>query len=256
MAKTRSPFRVLVGTAILLSVAGLWSQPGPSYPAVVVFKRPNVTMAPDPNVETLLNALRDSSVSVRQKAAQALLHMGIAIRPQLQWALESERNAVPADSLNSIVPLGAGFLVPRHAVHELVVLLDRLDEERARAGSVMTLHYKNAPLTDVLRDLGQQADTDVAAPASYTPQDWVHKARATVNVDRGGFWEAIAQIEQSAGVVFTRGGGTLSFTQGTAESRRVFGTRSIAVPFGSRRSHSSRARWWSTRPASSHGRRR
>lgn len=182
--------RAVCSAAAVLAAALLWAsesqaQPGPSYPGIVVYERPKLEVAqPAGRVAELIAALGSQSAEQRQEAARALLAMGTGIRPQLAWALEREEAAVPASDLRQPIPLGPGYVLPRYAHHELTVLISHVDEQLASAASVITLRYKDAPLTDVLRDLGRQANTQVHVPASYQPLDWVGAARVTVDVER------------------------------------------------------------------------
>jgi hypothetical protein len=202
--------------AVVLSMPAAMAQPGPQQR--IVYERPKpATVQPTARVAELVAELSDDSREKREAAARALLEMGPPIQPQLQSALEREQAAVPAEELrvgpvpgSNRMQMGRGYVLPRYAYHELRVLIDHMDERRHTAGSVITLHYKDAPLTDALRDLGKQADTDVGVE-SFATLDWVASTRATVDVEGVNFWQALRAIQQNtgAGPVYYAGGNWL-----------------------------------------------
>src|SRR5215211_5489834 len=101
--------------------------------------------------------------------------MGAAVEPQLRWAREhGENGGRPLSWPVQHVREGNKWvqdprhLRPWHAENELDVLLSHLEEQRRSETSIITLRYENAPLTNVLRDLGRQADTDVVVGGWYS----------------------------------------------------------------------------------------
>jgi D-mannonate dehydratase len=52
------------------------------------------------------------------------------------------------------------------------------------------MHYKDEPLTNVLRDLGKQAETDVQIEeyAFFAPLDWVRTNLISINLTDATFW--------------------------------------------------------------------
>jgi hypothetical protein len=172
-------------------------------------------MQPTGYVAALIPALSDASPATREAARQALLKMGPEIEPQLQWALaEEEAAAAFSDRENPVIEKriarGVGMtrtqpehVLPRYAWHELSVLIDHFEEQRRASPSLITLHYTDARLTDILSDFGQQIDTDISMgmESGYMDpqtklQAWAGTARETINVARVNYWEALQTIVQ------------------------------------------------------------
>ncbi len=180
----------------------------PVFEQRLIYQRPPTAEAePTRLVADLLGRLSDASAAKRQAAARALLRLGPAVEPQLQWARQQGENgglplSWPPYSVPVLNQLRADprHLLPWHLQNELDVLLSHLGEQRRSAPSVITLHHTDAPLADVLRDLGRQADADVAVGAFYFGLDWISTNRVTVHVDRADFWAALRAIRQSTGL--------------------------------------------------------
>ena len=136
----------------------------------MVYQRPQpAETEPARRVAELIGRLSDESSVKRQAAARALLRMGPAVEPQLQWArqhgeLGGQRLSWPPYHVPEVNQWRADsrHLLPWHAQNELDVLISHLDEQRRSKTSLITLHHKDALLTNVLCDLGRQADADVA----------------------------------------------------------------------------------------------
>jgi hypothetical protein len=194
----------LCGSALLLAALGAMGQPIFWPLKVSQYPQPQVTEATGRPLE-LVSRLSLDAPAERQPAARLLMEMGPSIEPQLRWALQREE---PAPNFpGALIPGTFSFrmdpklLLPRYARNELDVLVSHLEESRQLKGSTVTLHYKDAPLTNVLQDLGAQADTDVWAGSWYLdPSAWVNTNRVTVDVDRVTYWEALQAVEQSAGL--------------------------------------------------------
>jgi hypothetical protein len=207
---------VLAATVMVCGPAAAIAQPGTLVRKTPVYQRSKAaTSRPTGYVAALIPALSDASLATREAAQQSLLKLGPDIEPQLQWALaEEEAAAALSDRQNPSVQKffarGVGLtrsqpehVLPRYAFHQLSVLVDRFEEQRQASPSLITLHYTDAPLTDILRDFGRQIDTDISMgmESGYMdPQakllDWMAAARETINADRVNYWEALRMIVQ------------------------------------------------------------
>ena len=198
---------------LVLIASGAMGQP--VFQQRMVYQRPPpAETEPTRRVAELIGRLSDESSVKRRAAARALLKMGPAVEPQLQWARQHgelggqilswpphhapEVNQWRADSRH---------LLPWHEQNELDVLISHLDEQHRSQASLITLHHQDALLTDVLCDLGRQADADVAVGNFYFSLDWITTNRVTVNVDRVNFWEALRAIQQVTGLAPFHGNG-------------------------------------------------
>lgn len=201
--------------AILLVLVASGAMGQPVFQQRMVYQRPPPAgTEPTRRVAELIGRLSDESSVKRQTAARALLKMGPAVEPQLQWA--RQHGELGGQSLSwppYHVPAANQWradprhLLPWHEQNELDVLISHLDEQRRSKISIITLHHQAALLTNVLCDLGRQADADVAVGNFYASLDWIDTNRVTVNVDRVNFWEAMRAIQQSTGLAPLHGNG-------------------------------------------------
>jgi hypothetical protein len=176
----------------------------------MIYERPPPeAREPAGEVAELIRHLSDESSETRRAAAVALLKIGGVVEPQLRWARHHGENA--GNPLSWSMPhLREGnkwvqdprHLRPWHAENELDVLISHLQEKRRSEASVITLHYTNAPLTNVLRELGTQADADVAVGGWYSLPK-MDAARMTINVERVNFWDALRAIRDRSGLTAT-----------------------------------------------------
>jgi len=194
---------ICVGTLLLMGVPAI-AQPSPYSKTISIYDRPKpAAQQPTAQVAKWIAALSDESSRKREAAAQSLLKMGPKIEPQLQWTLDREP---PVDLTWTtsgpplhIMHMGPGYALPRYAYHSLSVLIDHFDEERWGGPSVVTLHYKDALLTDILRDFGNQIHVgiSISATSNGLPDkllDWVPTARRTIGVDRMNYWRALQTL--------------------------------------------------------------
>jgi len=154
-------------------------------------------------VARLIDELSDGSARKREAAADSLLRMGEGIEPQLRWALARLKEAIPSSELQmrsifrpqSGEQEGRAVVLPRYAEHELPVLIDHLEDRRRLNPPLITLHFKDALFTDVLKEFGRQLDQDVSIVLGWEKDsDWVNGQRITINLERGTFWDALAAI--------------------------------------------------------------
>jgi hypothetical protein len=208
--------RVSVTAAGLLAAAffgvSAWGQPGPGIVGMVISPRPeSPAMAPTGQVAVLIGELADEASPSAifhppsSPPATALLAMGPAIEPQLRGALQHIKPAVtfpyvqPLAGYSNIFILDPDLLSAHGAQYALEVVRSHLDEQGQSQGSVVTLHYRDAPLTNVLADFGRQIDAEVSAGSVYLrPLDWIKTNRVTVNFDRLNYWQAIQKLNQQA----------------------------------------------------------
>ena len=184
------------GSAILTLFLVMAAGGQPGYQAQVVYDRPKPEATPPAeHVAELIAVLSDDALEARRSARRALLAMGAGIQGQLQWALERERQALPAIDL---LPNGA-IAGLHYAIAELTVLIDHCEQERRSAASTVTLHHTNAPLLEVLRDFGSQVDARVSISSRPDANfgNWLPGARASVDLDRVNYWSALRAIRQT-----------------------------------------------------------
>jgi len=199
------------GLRVFLLLASLpaLAQPGISMATVAVCPAPQLaSVEPTGQVATLIAQLSEESPDRRHVAAQALLEMGPAVEPQVRWAWQ---HATPAPTSSSPAPPAGP---PRPAPLELEVLLSRLAEQRHMQPSLITLHYRDAPLTNILGDLGRQTECAVRVGTFFGPADSVSAARLNVNLDHATFWDTMRTLGQSTDLLPLEppgDGGTLFF---------------------------------------------
>jgi hypothetical protein len=202
MTRTAS---VAVAAAVACCVAS--AQPGPN--VVEVYKAPPLPVVePSGRVAELIALLANDSWESRATASEALLAMGPAIEAQVRWAFEREAPAAraaetdfaPKVSSPEPVQYSVAHVAPRYAYYELASLISRLHERSVATTSTVTLRATDAPVTDILRDLGVQSAADLSVQAYASgPLDWVRTARATLEV-HGTYWDALNAIQRTLGL--------------------------------------------------------
>jgi hypothetical protein len=196
--------------AVLLMISAAMGQP--IFVERIVYQRPApAVMEPTGRVAELIGRLADASAETRRMAASELLKMGTAVEPQVRWARQQGESGGKALSWNMLhVREGNKWvqdprhLRPWHAENELDVLISHLEEDRSSQTSMITLRYKDAPLTNVLCDFGMQAEADVTIGGWYWLPE-IDTARTTINLDGKNFWGALEAIRKSTGLVTTHG---------------------------------------------------
>jgi len=180
------------------------AQPGPS--VVIISEDPQpVSNPPTPRTTELIGDLASPSWDKRDQAARELLDTGPDVEAQLQWVLEKEASNVTEDNEHA-GPGGdrsgyqPGHHLPRRAYHELVVLVDRLGERRRAVPSTITLRYKDAPITEVLRDFATQRGTGLwIVDYGTRPLDWIRDVRGTIDIERTSYWDTLRAIRREWG---------------------------------------------------------
>ena len=195
---------------LFLLLIGLtaFGQPGLGLRTVLVSPRPEpAAMEPTGQVAELLNELRDESPERQPAAAQALLGLGPAFEPQLRGALQHEKPALtfpyvqPQAGYSNILILEPDLLSSHRVEYALEVALSHLQEQHQLEASVVTLHYRDAPLTNVLADFGRQIGAAVEVGSLYlAPLDWIQTNRVMINLDRASYWQAIEELDRAGGL--------------------------------------------------------
>lgn len=157
----------------------------------------------------LIGRLASTSPEERRAAERALVAMGPAVEPQVRWAWQHEEPALIFPFLNVAANsnrfiLDPRLLRPHDALYGMEVVLSHLEEQRQLQSSFITLHYRDALMTNGLADLGRQAGAEISAGSMYWgPLDWLKTNRITINVNRVTYWQALERIEQTAGLAET-----------------------------------------------------
>ena len=210
-------FGVLAAGPIWLGNQLACAQPLRQVKTLSIYERPKTlpTQQPSGRVASLIRDLSSPSPATREAASRALLEMCPRIEAQLEWAYLKEEESSPPN-LPPAAPLrqkysNGGALTryqpavtqPRIAYHELSALLQHCEELRHRTPALVTIHRENAPLFDVLRELGQQVDAEVSFSVQSFDGDvnpalleWIKTAKKTVNMDRVPYWLALRSILQ------------------------------------------------------------
>ena len=208
-ATTRGRIRSLRLTTITVllavaSVLSVLSQPGPQIVSMVISPQPEpAAMEPMGQVAALIGQLADDERQVA--ATQALLALGPAIESQLCGALQREPAAAtfpflqPQAAYSNRFILDPDLLGSHRTQYALEVLRSHLEEQRQLQTSRVTLHYRQAPLTNVLADFGRQIGAEVRAGSpNLGSLDWIRTNRVTVNFDSLNYWAALQQLERQA----------------------------------------------------------
>ena len=173
--------------ALLLLLAGAFSLSRPllaqtTAPADVEVSMP--ATQPSPAVVDLIRQLGDDSFSVRDAAQQKLAAMDPSIEGQLRGAI------------------AAGL--PPEARSRAQALADQFRDQRYFGGSRITIHAKDAPLSDVLKSFTAQArvplGTDDPAFAAA-----IADRHVTIDLDHADFWTALKQLADAGNMGLSLG---------------------------------------------------
>lgn len=134
---------------------------------------------PDAAIAALIDRLGGDDFATREAAQKTLTDMGDAVEPQLRAMLAGDLCDETRTRINVIL----------HAIEERTIL----------GPSVITLHYRNAPLQTILDDFARQARADLGIHRSRVA-DWVAGRTASINLDHASFWEALAAISDISGL--------------------------------------------------------
>jgi hypothetical protein len=134
---------------------------------------------PSGAVAELIADLDSPEFSVRSDAEKKLIALGPSIENQLRAALAAK----------SISP---------EAQARISEILSRMDEFRAMHASI-TLHYRQAPVMDILRDFAAQAGSDLGVDDSAVSA-FVRGRLGDIDLDNAPFWTAILEIRRVSGL--------------------------------------------------------
>jgi hypothetical protein len=197
----------LTGLGVVWTGLPVMGQPGAGIRSVEVSPRPEMGASkPEGRAAELIGKLASESLEERRAAERGLIAMGPVVEPQVRWAWQHEEPALTFPFLNvqansNRFILDPRLLQPRYALYGLEMVLSHLKEQRQLQSSLITLHYRDALVTNALADLGRQAGAEISAGSIYWgPLDWLKTNRITMNVNRVTYWHAMDRIEQSAGL--------------------------------------------------------
>jgi len=162
----------------------------PATQTAVVSTQP--TTQPLPAVAALVAKLADDSFKVREKAQADLIRLADDSEPSLRELVKTD-------------------LSPE-AKARVEAALRKIDENRLLGPSVITLHYKDAPLETVLNDFTKQAGADLGIHRKEIVE-FTHGKTATIDVDHVSFWAALQAVSQSAGMgipMYNNGNGRMT----------------------------------------------
>jgi len=210
-------FGVVAAGSIWLGNQPASAQPMSHVKTLSIYEHPTTLPAQQPSgrVAILIRDLSSPSPATREAASRSLLEMCPKIEAQLEWAYLKEEESSPPN-LPLAAPLrqkysNGGALTryqpavtqPRVAYHELSALLERCLELRRAKPALITIDRENAPLFDILRELGQQVDADVffstqsfdgyVDPALL---EWIKTTKETVHLAHVPYWNALRSILQ------------------------------------------------------------
>ncbi len=185
-------------------------QPGAGIRSLQVSPRPEIGASkPEGRAAELIGRLASESPEERRAAERALIEIGPGVEHQVRWAWQQEEPALTFPFLNVAANsnrfiLDPRLLRPHDALYGMEVVLSHLEEQPQLQRSFITLHYRDALVTNVLADLGRQAGAEISAGSMYWgPLDWLKTNRMTINVNRVTYWQAMERIEQTAGLAET-----------------------------------------------------
>ena len=129
----------------------------------------------------LLGDLADSDWHVRRHAQERLVKAGEDAKPFIQALVEKATSD--------------------EARKNAQAALQEIDDNRRIGPSYLTLHFKNAPASEVMAEISRQCFTPLlTAPEHLFQQESF--PTVTVDVDRQPFWEVVPKICQQLGVDF------------------------------------------------------
>jgi hypothetical protein len=130
-------------------------------------------------VADLIDRFGSDDFATRQAAQKALTDMGDSVEPQLRGLLSGDLDDEARARINGVL----------HAIEERILL----------GPSVITLHFKNAPLQTILEDFARQARADLGV---HRPRivEYALNRRATIDLDHASFWDALDAIGNASGL--------------------------------------------------------
>jgi hypothetical protein len=134
---------------------------------------------PSAAVAELIDRLGSDDFATREAAQKALADMGDVVEPQLRGLLGGDIGDEARARINGVL----------HAIEEKILL----------GPSIITMHYKNAPVQMILEDFARQARADLGV---HRPRivEYVRDHRASIDVDHASFWDTLNAIADSTGL--------------------------------------------------------
>lgn len=133
------------------------------------------TTQPSPQVQALIDDLTSDSFETRQDATKKLIELGQSVEPQLRAALAGD--------------------LSDEARARVTAALRGIQERKDFGPSIITLHYKNAPLTTILNDFSAQAGADLGVRRPEIVS-FLGNRKGSVDLDHVSFWAALETISQ------------------------------------------------------------
>lgn len=134
----------------------------------------------------LLRQLGDSDWHVRQKAIETLVRGGESVKPFIQSLVEMAKSD--------------------EARKNAQAALSEIDENRRVGASYLTLHFKNAPASEVFAEISRQCFAPLLTAPDHLFQQESFPT-VTVDVEHQPFWAVVPRICQQLGVDFRRAQG-------------------------------------------------
>ena len=161
---------VAVGLALCASTTLAQSTAPSTEPSAVL-----PASRPTTRVSSLIDDLTSDSYDTRQTATKKLVEMGEGVEPQLHEALKGD--------------------LSDEARARITAALRGIQEHRDFGPSVITMHYKDAPLATVLNDFATQAGADLGVRRPEIA-GFIGNRRVSVDLDHVNFWTALDTIGQ------------------------------------------------------------
>jgi hypothetical protein len=207
--------RGIAAFSALMALLTAGAQPIRQTRSITIYTVPPNTEVrrPTPRVRHLINGLGSADPNVAERAEYALLKLCPQIEQQLRYALGEESRKLPAPLSKSTLMeqdyvRGGGFgrVQPAerqsHPIYtSLAALLERCTELRYTSAPLITIHAQDAPLTEVLRQFGQQTHASVTVSARSfdggvdpAALDWVQSAHINLKLDHISYWAALRSL--------------------------------------------------------------
>lgn len=131
---------------------------------------------PSPQVQAAVDDLINDDFGIRQAAQQKLVEMGQSIEPQLRALLNDDLSDEVRSRIN-----GA---------------LRQIEENRILGPAIITLHYHDAPLEDILADFSAQAGAELGISRTRIAE-YAKSRRASVDLDHASFLAALQEVSEA-----------------------------------------------------------
>ncbi len=130
------------------------------------------TQPDEDSISKLISQLSDPAFAVREEAEKALTAMGPPIEGQLR---DAERLNLPDETRARLEKIIGRF------------------EEATSLHATITLHYKNAPVSQVVEDFANQAGSRMGIDDPMVVK-FMSKGTTSIDIDNADFWKALRQV--------------------------------------------------------------